>query len=39
MLMGMLRRFSSRPEFLREDEAGFGVEREREHERDYEGEQ
>ena len=35
MLMGMLRRFSSRPEFLREDEAGFGTEREQE--QDYEG--
>ena len=37
MLMGMLRRFSSRPEFLREEPPGYPDEREREHERDYEG--
>ena len=36
MLMGMLRKFSARPEFLREDAAEYEVEREREHERDYE---
>ena len=36
MLMGMLRRFSSRPEFLREDGAEYAVEREREQEHDYE---
>ena len=37
MLMGMLRRFSSRPEFLREEAAEYVVEREREQEHDYEG--
>ncbi|MGI8435606.1 MAG: hypothetical protein ACR2NX_01695 [Chthoniobacterales bacterium] len=37
MLMGMLRRFSERPEFLRKDAADYGIEREREHEHDYEG--
>ena len=36
MLMGMLRRFSSRPEFLREDEAEYAAEREQEQEHDYE---
>ncbi len=36
MLMGMLRRFSERPEFMREDEARYGIEREQEHEHDYE---
>ncbi len=38
MLMGMLRRFSERPEFLREDAAEYEIEREREHEHDYEEE-
>ncbi len=37
MLMGMLRRFSQRPEFLREDSPDYKAEREREHEHDYEG--
>jgi len=32
MLMGMLRKFSERPEFLREDETQYGIE----HEHDYE---
>ena len=36
MLMGMLRRFSTRPEFLGEDEPGYEIEREQEHEHDYE---
>ena len=36
MLMGMLRKFSQRPDFMREESADYGVEREREHERDYE---
>ena len=31
MLTGLLRRFSERPEFLREDEPGYGSEHEREH--------
>lgn len=30
MLMGMLRRFSERPEFVREDDADYGIEHERE---------
>ena len=34
MLMGMLRRFSSRPEFLREEPAGYEGEREQEREHD-----
>jgi four helix bundle protein len=34
MLMGMLRRFSERGEFLREDEEQYGIEHEQEH--DYE---
>ncbi|MEP6821796.1 MAG: four helix bundle protein [Chthoniobacterales bacterium] len=38
MLMGMLRRFSERPEFLREEAADYGIERELEHEHDYEEE-
>ncbi|HSH38472.1 MAG TPA: four helix bundle protein [Chthoniobacterales bacterium] len=36
MLMGMLRRFSSRPEFLREGASEYAVEREREQEHDFE---
>jgi hypothetical protein len=40
MLMGMLRRFSERGDFLREDEDQFGIDHEQEHEHDYEsGEQ
>ena len=40
MLMGMLRRFSERGEFLREDEEQYGIEHEQEHEHDYDaGEQ
>ena len=35
MLMGMLRRFSERGEFLREDEELYGIEHEQEHEHDY----
>lgn len=35
MLMGMLRKFSARPEFLREESPAYGSEQEREH--DYEG--
>jgi four helix bundle protein len=37
MLMGMLRRFSERGEFLREDEEQYGIEHEQEHEHDYDG--
>ncbi|HEX8490897.1 MAG TPA: four helix bundle protein [Chthoniobacterales bacterium] len=38
MLMGMLRRFSERGDFLREEEVGeYGIEHEQEHEHDYEG--
>ena len=37
MLMGMLRRFSERGRFLREDEAGeYRIDHEQEHEHDYE---
>ena len=36
MLMGMLRRFSERGEFLREDAELYGIEHEQEHEHDYE---
>src|SRR6266404_7056486 len=36
MLMGMLRRFSERGEFLREDAEQYGIEHEQEHEHDYE---
>jgi len=36
MLMGMLRRFSERGEFLREDAEQYGVDHEQEHEHDYE---
>ena len=36
MLMGMLRKFSSRTEFVREEADGYGIEHEREHEHDYE---
>jgi len=40
MLMGMLRRFSERGEFLREDAEQYGIEHDQEHEHDYEsGEQ
>jgi four helix bundle protein len=40
MLMGMLRRFSERGEFLREDEELYRIEHEQEHEHDYDrGEQ
>ena len=37
MLMGMLRRFSERGGFLREDADQYGIEHEQEHEHDYEG--
>ena len=37
MLMGMLRRFSEKGDFLREDASEYGVEHEQEHEHDYEG--
>ncbi len=37
MLMGMLRRFSERSEFLREDEGEYGIEHENEHEHENEG--
>ena len=36
MLMGMLRKFSDRPEFLREDAAEYKIEHEQEREHDYE---
>jgi four helix bundle protein len=36
MLMGMLRRFSERGDFLREDADQYGIEHEQEHEHDYE---
>jgi four helix bundle protein len=39
MLMGMLRRFSERGEFLREDAEEYAAEHEHEHEHDYEAEQ
>jgi four helix bundle protein len=39
MLMGMLRRFSERGGFLREDAEQYMTEHEHEHERDYEGEE
>jgi four helix bundle protein len=40
MLMGMLRRFSERGDFLREESGEHGIEHEQEHEHDYErGEQ
>ncbi len=38
MLMGLLRRFSERPELLREDAPDYGIEHEREQEHDYEDE-
>src|SRR5688572_10719667 len=38
MLMGMLRRFSERGEFLREDEGEYRIEHEQEHEHENEGE-
>jgi four helix bundle protein len=38
MLMGMLRRFSERGEFLREDAEEYAAEHEHEHEHDYEKE-
>src|SRR2546423_90703 len=37
MLMGMLRRFSTRGEFLREESETYGIEHEHEQEHDYEG--
>jgi four helix bundle protein len=37
MLIGMLRRFSERGEFLREDAEQYRIEHEQEHEHDYEG--
>jgi four helix bundle protein len=37
MLMGMLRRFSGRADFLREEEGGYGFEHEHEHENENEG--
>ncbi len=37
MLMGMLRRFSERGEFLREDAQEYAADHEPEHEHDYEG--
>jgi four helix bundle protein len=36
MLMGMLRKFSERGEFLREDEGGYGIDHEQEHEHENE---
>ena len=36
MLMGMLRRFSERGDFLREDAGDYRIEHEQEHEHDYE---
>ena len=36
MMMGMLRRFSERADFLREDGDQYGIEHEQEHEHDYE---
>jgi four helix bundle protein len=39
MLMGMLRRFSERGEFLREDAQEYAAEHEHEHEHDYEVEE
>jgi four helix bundle protein len=36
MLMGMLRRFSERGDFLREEADPYGIEHEHEHEHDYE---
>ena len=36
MLMGMLRRFSGRADFLREEADQYGIEHEQEHEHDYE---
>jgi four helix bundle protein len=36
MLMGMLKRFSGRAEFLREDESSYAVEQEQEHEHEEE---
>jgi four helix bundle protein len=36
MLMGMLRRFSERRDFLREEADQYGIEHEQEHEHDYE---
>ncbi len=36
MLMGMLRKFSDRPEFLREDAPQYGIEQEHEREHDHE---
>jgi four helix bundle protein len=38
MLMGMLRRFSERGDFLREDEGEYGIEQEHEHEHEHENE-
>jgi four helix bundle protein len=35
MLMGMLKRFSGRAEFLREDEGLYGIEQEHEHEQEH----
>jgi four helix bundle protein len=37
MLMGMLRKFSERADFLREDEGNYSGRIDREHEHDYEG--
>ena len=37
MLMGMLRRFSQRADFLKEEGEQYGFEHEQEHEHDYEG--
>jgi hypothetical protein len=36
MMMGMLRRFSERADFLKEEGEQYGVEHEQEHEHDYE---
>ena len=36
MLMGMLKRFSGRAEFLREDEGVYAIEQEHEHEHEHE---
>src|SRR5205823_3086208 len=38
MLMGMLKRFSARAEFLREEDGLYGIEQEREHEQEQEQE-
>lgn len=37
MMMGLLRRFSERADFLKEEGEEYGIDHEREHEHDYEG--